>query len=147
MQIKFDVKLVRFYAMCAASAWSTKCILVHFVFASTLRCLLPDWQYKQKKTQQPTIKGFVIFYLKITAIMDYILDSYENVLDFDSLIPKSDLIESWWLTDKTRASKLPNLQSYLMIFGVICKRLSETTTEDNKTDVIMRLCGLKNPCR
>ena len=51
MQIKFDVKLVRFYAMCAASAWSKQCILVHFVFASTLRCLLPDWQYKQNKTK------------------------------------------------------------------------------------------------
>ena len=51
------------FTLCAASAWSKKCILVHFVFASTLRCLLPDWQYKQKKLSNCTIKGFVIFYL------------------------------------------------------------------------------------
>ena len=49
------------FTLCAASAWSKKCILVHFVFASTLRCLLPDWQYKQKKTQQLHYKRFCNF--------------------------------------------------------------------------------------
>ena len=79
MQIKFDVKLVRFYAMCAASAWSKQCILVHFVFASTLRCLLPDWQYKQKKTQQPTIKGSVIFIPKILIHTYFVIFSKRNI--------------------------------------------------------------------
>ena len=72
---------VRFYAMCAASAWSKQCILVHFVFASTLRCLLPDWQYKQKNSATH-YKRFCNFLSKnILPFFPNLLSPDQNMFD------------------------------------------------------------------
>ena len=100
MQIKFDVKLVRFYAMCAASAWSKQCILVHFVFALTLRCLLPDWQYKQKNAATALyVKGFVIFYLSFFFQIQYVSP---DLLNLSLQLPRPD---PWPLLPSCRPSQ------------------------------------------